>query len=276
MQGFETTCDASQATPMARDPDDNRRGRQDRGMATETFTNGPRMAQQTHPGQGGAAVGDLLVHEERQEPVSAGLIVTTRKAVRAWERGDSRNASTAIQGVIALYAAGALPKSARKGGALLGFRSETGAIRPLKVAEAAMRGVTPLVTPLRKPTDAPKSIPTAIRYGTWPDAVAAEGITACYNAARAALTEAKELPTRREAFGKAVYGRVDGLRRLMPVGDVALVMRALLDGTLMSATDIEAFYSGPDGDAPMERGVSWDDVVAEAVAESDDDDEASS
>lgn len=247
-------------------------------MSTETFTNGPRLAVQHHQGQGDTEVGDLLAHEERidndRRPGGPQMLKDTRDAVRAWERGDTANATAAMGGIIALYAAGRLPKKSRAVSALLGFRSENGAVRPLKVAQAAMAGVPPVITPARRPTDPPKSIPDPVRYKSWPAAVAAQGITACYAAAKAALSDVKELPTRREAFAKAVYSRIAGLRQLTQVGDVPTVLSALLGGRLMSQKDIEAFYLGPDGDLPMERGTTWDDVAAEMLAADDDGDEA--
>ena len=243
-------------------------------MTTETF-NGPRLSQQTHPGQGGALVGDLLNREERTAPVASDRIRQTNKAVRAWERGESRMAATAMGGIIELHAMGSLPKSVRKASALLGFRSEAGAARPLKIAQAAMQGVTPLITPLRRPTDAPKSIPAAIRYRGWAEAVAAQGVTACYNAAKAALTDGKALDTRREAFGKALSSRINVLFRLRSVGDVNLALDALIRGRTLSDMDCQALYTGPNPDAPMERGQTWDDILAEQLADEVDlDDEA--
>ena len=231
--------------------------------ATETF-NGPRMAVQHHQGQGGAEVGELLVREERQAPVMIALLRETQRNVRAMETGDMRAGRVVTANIIELCSAGHMPKQTRKASALCGFRSEAGATRFLKVAAAALAGVTAVIVPLRRPTDPPKSIPDAKTYKSWPDAVAAEGITACYKAAQTALKDATAVPTRREAFGKAVYSRIVALHRLRALG-ASDPVATMLDGRLMSQMDCEAFYTGPDGDALMVRGTSWDDVMAELL-----------
>ena len=239
-------------------------------MTTETFTNGPRIAVQTHPGQGGIAVGELLVHEERQAPVMIALLRETQRNVRAMETGDMRAGRVVTANIIELCSAGHMPKQTRKASALCGFRSEAGATRFLKVANAALQGCTAVIVPARRPTDPPKSIPDAKTYKSWPDAVAAEGITACYKAAQIALKDATAVPTRREAFGKAVYSRLTALHQLRALG-ASDPIAALLNDRLMSQMDCEAFYTGPGPDDPMERGTTWDDVMAELLGADDPD-----
>ena len=222
--------------------------------------NGP--TQQTHHAHGGALVGDLLNHEDRTADAKVEAFRETRDLVRRMERGDALAASSVTLNIIRLDAGGMLPKGTRAVAKALGFRADNGAVRFIKVAKAANAGCLPIIVPLKVNGETPPPR----RYRDWPEAVGAQGITACYNAAREALSESSALPTHRSAFGKAVHSRVAFLRHLMPFGDVKMVLASLLDGRQYSEEDVAGLYTGPNPDLPMERGESWDDVLADMVA----------